>query len=413
MSHDPNVVPKREVEPNGAYFQMRRFRRLLRGSEPDVFPDAEYVSPEYARDLEREDMLGGANRGMRRPRRPGAEFAIEDAFDGEDIAPEIVAQAPSRQVEQATLLMDAAVNFERDGDEQKSKSFRAKAKRLAWCGIIGHAKDCTKYECRDKRGRFFKRHDCKLRYCPRSGPKAFRELYFKHLGRLAIVAEALATHREGNCGRRVIAQIDITLRNIGRMPSTEQVRVFNKRIRRLFRRVERQLRVSRLDYGFAWMDEFGSGNQNLHAHGVYVGPWLPQDLLSKWWHEITGDSFIISIKTAPSFEKALSHALKYPSKFWNAVPSRLVELEIAFHKVRRFHTLARFFNPPETREEPGMSDGKSEAKRCPFCGSCLKAPLRNRGWSWVSALEREGRIDLDQARLIIAREKVLSGAGPP
>jgi len=130
------------------------------------------------------------------------------------------------------------------------------------------------------------------------------------------------------------------------------------------------------------MDEFGSGNSNLHAHGVYVGPYLPQKLLSQWWNEITGGSFIVSIKAAPSFEKALSHSLKYPSKFWDAPPSRLVELEVAFHKVRRFHTLARFYNPPETQNEPGMeSDAKDEAKRCPFCGSYLRTPTRKQGWS--------------------------------
>jgi hypothetical protein len=101
------------------------------------------------------------------------------------------------------------------------------------------------------------------------------------------------------------------------------------------------------------MDEFGSGNSNLHAHGVYAGPYLPQHLLSAWWQEITGDSYIVSIKPAMSFDKALSHALKYPSKFWDAPPLRLAELEKAFHKVRRFHTLARFYNPPETQTNLG------------------------------------------------------------
>jgi len=229
------------------------------------------------------------------------------------------------------------------------------------------------------------------------------------------VVEELFHHREGDCRPRAVAKIDITLRNTGTMPSAQKVRRFNENIRKLFRKIERELGISRCEYGFGWMDEFGSGNANLHAHGVYAGPYLPQKLLSRWWSEITGDSFVVSIKAAPSFEKALSHALKYPSKFWDAPPSRLVALEVAFHKVRRFHSMARFYNPPETRNEPGMeSDGIDEAKRCPFCGSYLRTPRRRRGWVWVSDLEREGRVDLERARVTANCQKIFGrGAAPP
>jgi hypothetical protein len=417
-SHDPGFVLAREAARH------RYFRRLRWESEPDVFPDAEYVSPGLARDLEREDFSRA--RKPQRSRRPGAEFQVEEAFDGESIAPEIVAHALPRQVEQASLLHHAGGKFKEmavaaaaEGQleqsilfDKRAASFRAKAKRQAWCGIVGHRMDCSKPGCGKK---LFKPHDCGLRYCPRSGPKAFRELYLKHIGRLSIVVEDLLRHRDGDCRPRVIAQIDITRRNTGRMPSPDHVRAFNKKVRKLFRRIERELGILRRDYGFAWMDEFGSGNSNLHAHGVYVGPYLPQKLLSQWWHEITGDSFIISIKAASSFEKALSHALKYPSKFWDAPPERLVELEKAFHKIRRFHALARFYNPPETRNEPGMeSDAKDEAKRCPFCGSHLRTPAGKRGWAWVSDLRREGRIDLEEARIAANRAKAFTeGTAPP
>jgi hypothetical protein len=235
------------------------------------------------------------------------------------------------------------------------------------------------------------------------------------MGRLSLVVENLLQHQDGDCRARVIAQIDITLRNTGEMPSADHVRIFNKKIRRLFRSIEERFGISRREYGFGWMDEFGSGNSNLHAHGVYVGPFLPQKLLSKCWQQITGDSYIVSIKTAPSFDKALSHALKYPSKFWDAPPSRLVELEKAFHKVRRFHALARFYNPSETKSEPGMeSDAKDEAKRCPCCGSYLRKSRVQPGWAWLSDLASEGRVELDSARIEANRAKTLAhGTGPP
>ena len=417
-SHDPGFVLAREET------RRRYFLHLRRNSEPDLFPDAEYISSDHARDLDREDM-GHANRRAGRSQKRGSELQVEQAFDGQAIAPDIVSHAPARQVEQAILLRRKAEYFEQrsvaaaaSGEVKESiafkkmaASFRAKANRQAWCGIVGHAMDCSNSRCGKK---MFKPHDCKLRYCPRSGPKAFRELYVKHIGRLAMVAAELCSHQQGDCRARVVAQIDITLRNTGKMPSTERVRAFNKNIRKLFRRIECELGISRRSYGFGWMDEFGSGNANLHAHGMYVGPHLPQKLLSKWWKEITGNSFIVSIKAAPSFEKALSHALKYPSKFWDAPSSRLVALEVAFHKVRRFHALARFYNPPETHNEPGMeSDAVDESKRCPFCGSYLRPPRLKRGWAWVSDLRREGRIDLEEARVTANREKVLAERAMP
>ncbi len=416
-SHDPGIVLPREAARRNC------FRRLWRNSELDVFPDAEYVSPGLARDLEREDF----SRAKRRVSpRPGAQFQVEEAFDGESIASEIVAHAPARQVEQAILLRRVGEKFEQRAIaaaaagqleqaivlNKQAASFRAKAKRQAWCGIIGRRTDCSNSRCGKK---FFKPFACRLRYCTRCGGKAFRELYAKHMGRLAIVVQDLLRHRHVDCRARVIAQIDITLRNTGKMPTADQARSFNKKIRRLFRQIEKRLEISRSDYGFGWMDEFGSGNSNLHAHGVYVGPYLPQQLLSQLWQEITGDSYIVSIKAAPSFEKALSHALKYPSKFWDAPPARLVELEKAFHKVRRFHALARFYNPPETRNEPGMeSDAKDEAKRCPCCGSYLRKSITMTRWAWVSVLVSEGRAELDLARVESNRAKIFArNTGPP
>ena len=116
-------------------------------------------------------------------------------------------------------------------------------------------------------------------------------------------------------------KLDITTRNVGEMPTAEEVRQFNKDIRKLFRAIEREFGISRREYGVLWCCEFGSGNTNLHAHGVYAGPCLPQRELSRLWSVIRSDgSFIVSIKKARSFEAALGHALKYPSKFFSAAP---------------------------------------------------------------------------------------------
>ncbi len=183
------------------------------------------------------------------------------------------------------------------------------------------------------------------------------------------------------------------------MPTRDEVRKFNQDIRRFFRAVERRFGISRKDYGALWCDEFGSGNTNLHAHGLYCGPRLPQTKMGKelscLWSEIRGERSFVSIKNAGSFEAALSHVLKYPSKFWNASPARLVDLELAFDHVRRVHAVASFYNPKIERE-PG-EDSSAEASHCPICGELLGEP--ERGWAFVDELSREGRRNLDEERM--------------
>jgi len=196
------------------------------------------------------------------------------------------------------------------------------------------------------------------------------------------------------------------------MPSAEEVRKFNKDIRRFFRAIEREFGVSRRDYGVLWCCEFGSGNTNLHAHGVYCGPMLPQSKkrkeLSALWAKIRGDgSKIVSIKPAKNFEAALGHALKYPSKFFDADPARLVDLELAFDGVRRVHALAAFYNPKIERE-PG-EEGPAQPGHCPLCGDLL---LDAQGYHFISDLQREGRRDVDAVRVEVARAKVFAESPP-
>jgi hypothetical protein len=190
------------------------------------------------------------------------------------------------------------------------------------------------------------------------------------------VAAALVS--QGNGGRRmVIAKIDLTTKKLpGRMPTALEVRAFNRVIRRFFRLVERHFNIDRGSYGVIWTDEFGARNSNLHAHSVHCGPWLPnrgphKNALSKLWRQACEGtpfvgSFIISVKRAESFEKGLAHALKYPNKFaGRGDPFRLAELELAFDRVRRIHTLASFYNALRKDSSPAADCG------CPTCGAVL------------------------------------------
>jgi hypothetical protein len=369
--------------------QRRRNLRLARLRNREEVP---YCSLDRQTDFQRE--RPALVRQMRNKKPGDPSRSVPLAFDETGNFLAVLAEKiPLRQASQAHLLLEFGL--------------AGKARRQAWCCLIGRRRDCFSGNVEH---RFFTKCRCGNRYCPTCGPQSFRDLFNRH-SRLRPLVEELLHHRSSDHRQRVLAKIDFTTLNTGEMPSAADVRQFNKDIRRFFRALEKKLGISRHDYGFLWCCEFGSGNTNLHAHGIYVGPLLPQHKrqLSNLWAKIRADgSYIVSIKAARSFEAALGHALKYPSKFFEAPPARLAELEVVFDRVRRVHALARFYNPHIERE-PG-EEGPADAGHCPICGDLL---LDAPGWHFVDGLEREGRRDSDVVRIEAGRAKVLTGAGPP
>ena len=278
------------------------------------------------------------------------------------------------------------------------------------CGVAGMRQDCTNTECGQT---YFQPFHCKSRYCLTCGRLIYRKLFRKHVG-LSPVAEKLVALSPAN---NVVAKLDFTTVTLGRMPTRDEVREFSGCIKRFFRIVERKLGVSRKEYGVVYCDEFGGNNINLHAHALYVGPKLPRPKvkgqpglgkLAQWWRQacegtVFRGSFIISVKRAKSFEAGLAHALKYAGKFLSTDPTRLASLELAFHGVRRVHTLAAFYNAAPKTEEAAEKTGPA----CPKCGSALKS---NGPWLPIQVFQREGRHDLDEARRTANRMKVFGGS---
>jgi hypothetical protein len=350
----------------------------------------------------------------------GANFALPCASerDGTVEFPEQKwAGAAAAQLQKAALMHAAGL--------------RSKARRQASCAIYGRIWACE--NAHEMYHRFF----CKNRYCtnPACGQRFFRELFDKYIA-LDEVACAMVPqwenrpHRKPRAGERVIAKIDITTVNTGRMPTRGDVQLFNRNIRRLFRAAEREFGLSfpkRVkqgghlvparstlagDYGVLWTDEFGGaakragkrGNSNLHAHAVYCGPFIPQDWLSRKWSEICGDgSKIISIKSARTFRAALYHALKYAGKFLSSDPARLAELELAFDRVRRVHTMGGFYNALHGAVQPKASP------RCPHCDGVMLdpiGPLRS-----VRLFEMQGIFDFDLVSRESRRNRIFQNHG--
>jgi hypothetical protein len=226
-----------------------------------------------------------------------------------------------------------------------------KANRLANCGVTGRRLDCTAHP---EEHRYYATFNCGCRYCGRCGRKIFSELFNKYKALWRLVEKLVV--RPGFRTINWICTLDFTARNLGRMPHGSEIQEFNEDIRTCVKRVTKKLRISSRQYLFLWCDEFGGWdpkkkrhNTNLHAHGVYVGPILPWELILETWMDLRKSKdgargFFIKhqkLDRAPSefakceharFARALGHALKYTGKHIAVMDGeRLGQLEAVFH----------------------------------------------------------------------------------
>lgn len=257
-----------------------------------------------------------------------------------------------------------------------------KAVRLRNCGQIGRKVECCNAHS------FFRSFRCGLRFCPSCGPANYRRLFERH-----VRLKALVKSRKG----WVLACLDFTLLNTGKLPEADQIKRGNKAVRR----VMKSRLQSHKGAGYIFCDEFGFDNTNLHMHGIYYGPWLSLKKLREDWFRETGDSFRVGLKLAhQGFERALWHMLKYVSKAPSNNPVHLARLEAAFNRVRRVHALGAFYNPDLPAEEPAGS------QRCPHCEEFLFA---TGPYCALVDLASSGLCDAENVRRELARQKVFSG----
>jgi hypothetical protein len=213
----------------------------------------------------------------------------------------------------------------------------------------------------------------------------------------------------------------MTTVNLGRMPFPSEVRAFNAAVKRFFRALARALGVKPRDIGLLYCDEFGRRNSNLHCHGVLVSPWIPKTWcgkggrLSQMWEQsccgtVFEGSRIVSVKRAGGFSRGLAHAIKYCGKYLDDDPVRLATLEVAFSGVRRIHTLGSLYNKLHDAEKGARKP--KEADTCLNCPACGSAVVRDKVLAAVVSLEREGRVDYDEACRRVNRDKQFARDGP-
>jgi hypothetical protein len=290
----------------------------------------------------------------------------------------------------------------------------AGAVRQAQCSRIAWVRQC-------KHGHLWHRvFRCGLRFCPLCMSSVYESFFYEAVERLDSVASRLVPEWpvEGHRPLRVVAKIDFTIRNDGRMPSAEKVRWFNRAIRRFFVRLARRNNWKKEQWGAAWCAEFGPGNTNLHAHAVFCGPWIEQKgrEASALWSEVLGEYAILSVKAAKSFRHALRHAIKYPAaswKYFSASPERLASLEKAFYTVKRFHCVGAFYNPPADGKVPPTILAAYD--KCPTCGSRLEEVASPR-WFSLHEIMRMGSGNYgawEREQRLLGAKVVCEETGPP
>jgi hypothetical protein len=330
-------------------------------------------------------------------------------------------------------------------EEKRRTALLRKANRLANCGVTGRRLDCSEHP---EEHRFYGSFNCGVRYCRSCGPRIFSELFSKYMGLWSIVQPLVVP--PGFRSSNVIATLDFTAVNLGRMPKQEEIREFNQDVRVCVRAVTESMGLSSKQFGFLWCDEFGGWdskrenyNTNLHAHGLFVGPFIPYELLLESWvslrakkdgargvfikkQKIDQQSYDAAELERRRFARGLGHALKYTGKHvLRSDGTRLAQLEAAFHGVRRVHTMGLFYRANlscscqcefcgNACDKSNGHEGEHRCKthrsenRCPLCPGYLMHPKQS-GYAPLIELKRERRIDLEKARREVNRERVFAG----
>jgi len=169
----------------------------------------------------------------------------------------------------------------------------------------------------------------------------------------------------------VLARVNFTLCSDGSEITPDRVKKMNTAIRFTMRKSVGKVR----GYGMLFMDEPGfetrghvrerkAGGLNLHAHGLYFGPYLDWERTRDLWMRETKKRFDVPsrgfwISKTRGFESdperairhALNHMLKYVSKPPAVTAERLASLIAAFDTAKRVHSLGLFYGKKPEREK--------------------------------------------------------------
>lgn len=273
---------------------------------------------------------------------------------------------------------------EESGDaKMKRKALRLKRKaiRFANCGRLGRSAVCSLYPFEHK---FYAPHDCGTDFCMKCAQGQRRALFDKYL---RVILNAVAG---GVPKGWTLARVTFTLNSDGTEITPERVKAFNAAVKFTMRKTV----GSRKGYGFLFDDEVGHEKRghlpdaqrvahglNLHAHGLYFGPYVDWERTRDLWMDETEKRFGVPstgfyITEVKGFRRdperavrhALNHLLKYLSKPPAVTAERLAALILSFDGAKRIHALGKFYGKCPAKEK----------SNCP-CPTCRRMGLENPG----------------------------------
>ncbi len=100
---------------------------------------------------------------------------------------------------------------------------------------------------------------------------------------------------------------------------------------------------------------------HVHLHAVIDGRYVPQALLKRNWHEITGNAYIVDVRRVDSASQALKYIMK-PDSLEGMSVSLLAEFILATTSSRLFQTFGSWHGQGDKEPPPGLA--------CPYCGHC-------------------------------------------
>lgn len=204
--------------------------------------------------------------------------------------------------------------------------------------------------CRSCGQRYIGQARCECRICP----ECSRKHYYRIKERLYQMLKTLTC-----IGTKRIMLLTLTLRATGgdKLASSDVKRLF-----RCVRKLVKTLYPKEDGCGAVGVFEMGNNN-NIHVHLIVYGDYVPQRQISKEWHRITGDSYIVDIRQVKQRKKQVNYILKYIYKPYKGNdPKDVARYLDIITGVRRVHTYGILYNLKCTEDYRVL---------CLFCGGQL------------------------------------------
>lgn len=278
----------------------------------------------------------------------------------------------------ARLIWQRGAALLESGKTTEGKRLQKKAYRFLTCNKCARPGRCSREPFDHK---WFVPNGCEVVFCRECADQVRRELFASYLQVIRDVLGELGGIPPG----WVLARATVTLRSTGEEITPEQVKEFNSAVRFLARKM-----LGRR-YGFLYSDETGFETRghlpdhlrqahglNLHAHGLFLGPYVEWEKWRDEWARITRRRFgqpstgiyltRVKVKNGDldsAVRWALNHLLKYVSKPPAVSPERLASLIAAFHGTKRVHALGLFAGRKQRPKKHDIPCPKCRAEGLP------------------------------------------------